>query len=99
MYNHRIQTVEQGTFTPLVFSVSGTMAPECQVFIKNLCTKVAEKTNDRYSDVMNWVRCKLSFLCLKSSLMCLRGTRTKIRDTYVCEDFTLDSGEANLSNS
>jgi len=101
MYNHRIQTVEQGTFTPLVFSVLGNMGPECQVFIKNLCTKIAGKCNENYGDIMNWVRCKISFICLKACLMCLRGTRaTYSKDNqYVSDDFGLDTNEASIRGS
>jgi hypothetical protein len=98
MYNHRVQTVEQGTFTPLVFSVMGTMGPECQIFIKNLCIKIAEKSKENYGDIMNWIRCKLSFICLRSCLMCLRGTRTTNRDNYISDDFALDTNEVNIGN-
>ena len=98
MYNHRVMTVEHGSFTPLVFSVFGTAAPECQVFIKRLLTKIAEKRQERYSDVANWVRCKLSFHCLKACLMCLRGTRVKSKDNYISTDFGLDTIESNLGN-
>ena len=97
-YNQRVMTVEQGTFTPLVFSVFGTAAPECQVFLKHLCTKIADKRQDTYSNVSNWVRTKLSFLCLRAILICLRGTRTKQKD-YVSADFSMDCNEANLGNS
>ena len=50
-YNRRVvhMTVEQGTFTPLVFSVFGTAVPECKVFLKQLCTKVADKQQDTYN--------------------------------------------------
>jgi hypothetical protein len=97
-YNHRVMTVEHGTFTPLVFSVFGTAAPECQVFLKHLLTKVADKRQEKYNDVCNWVRCKISFLCIKACLMCLRGSRAKATDNlnYVSNDFGLDSVESNL---
>ena len=95
-YNHRVMTVEQGTFTPLVFSVFGTAAPECQVFLKHLLTKIADKRQEKYSDVVNWVRCKISFICIRSCLMCLRGTRVKAMDSSVSKDFGMDSIESNL---
>ena len=95
MYNHRVMTIEQGSFTPLVFSVFGTAAPECQTFLKQLMSKIATKRNEKYSDVANWVRRKLSFLCIKACLMCLRGTRTKIKKEYISADFAMDTNEAN----
>ena len=96
-YNHRIMAFENGTFTPLVYSVFGSMGPECKVFTKHLCTKLAEKQNERYEDVTNWVRCKLSFLCLKACLMCLRGTRSCNKSEYISEDFGNDICEANMA--
>ena len=34
-YNQRVMEVEQGSFTPLVFTVSGSMAPECNIYHKH----------------------------------------------------------------
>ena len=42
-YNHRIMQVEQGTFSPLVFSVNGGMVGECQAFYSRLSELLAEK--------------------------------------------------------
>ena len=36
MYASRLMEVEQATFTPLVFTTTGGMAPECQVYHKRL---------------------------------------------------------------
>ncbi len=96
-YNHRVQTVELGTFTPLVFSTAGSMGPECSVFMKNLAQKIAEKEKETYNNVIGWIRAKLSFLCLKASISCLRGTRHGPRDTYISQDFSNDILEAGLS--
>ena len=38
----------------------------CNSFI----LKIADKEN--YGDVLSWARCRMSFLCLKATLMCLR---------------------------
>ena len=44
-YNERVLQVENGTFTPLVFSVFGGMGEECKVFYKRLWSqKNAVKT-------------------------------------------------------
>ena len=76
MYNDRIMNVEHGTFTPLVFSLNGVMAPECERFHKHLASKIAAKTEQRYSDVMTTIRCKLSYMILRACLMCVRGSRS-----------------------
>ena len=53
----------------------GGMGRECQVFYKRLSSMLAEKRDDSYSQVASWIRTKTSFALLRSSLMCLRGTR------------------------
>ena len=91
--------VEQGTFTPLVFTITGSMGPECLQFHKSLAEKLASKSGERYSDVMNYIRCKLSFMCVKSSLLCLRGSRTTRRDQVEPgADFGLRNLELNLES-
>ena len=68
--------VEHGTFTPLVFTTTGVMGHECSVFHKTLAEKLAKKRNERYEDIVRYLRVKFSFLALKSTLLCLRGSRT-----------------------
>ena len=70
--------VEHGTFTPLVFSLNGVMSPECERFHNNLAQKIAIKTDQRYSSVMNLVRTKLLFMILRACLMCVRGSRSHV---------------------
>ena len=74
-YNDRIMRVEHGTFTPLVYSLNGVMAPECERFHKHIAQRIADKTGERYNHIMTTIRCKLSFLILRSCLMCVRGSR------------------------
>ena len=96
-YNDRVMHVEQGTFTPLVFTITGSMGPECLQFHKSLAEKLASKSGERYSDVMNYIRCKLSFMCVKSSLLCLRGSRTTHKDQVESgADFGIRSLELNV---
>ena len=88
-YNKRVMEVEHGTFTPLIFSTSGVMAHECSIFHKSLAEKLAEKKNERYEEVVRYLRVKFSFLALKSTLLCLRGSRTVKRVQDVVSDFGL----------
>ena len=74
-YNDRIMRVEHGSFTPLVFSLNGVMAPECERFHKHVAQRIADKTGERYSNVVTMIRCKLSFMILRACLMCIRGSR------------------------
>ena len=97
-YNYRVMNIDQGTFTPLVHTVFGTVGKECDKFYKHLSQKISEKCNERYDDVINWIRCKVSFMCLKSCIMCIRGTRTIKKDNifYVSDDFKMDAYNANI---
>ena len=75
-YNERIMHVEFGSFTPLIFSVFGSMGPETTAFHKMLAKKIADKNGEKYCHVITYIRSKLSNLALRSSLLCLRGSRS-----------------------
>ena len=65
-YNSRIINIEHGHFTPLIFSTTGGMGPECSIFIKRLAVKIAEKKNQSYPDVMRVIRTKLRYSILRT---------------------------------
>ena len=54
--------IEQGTFTPLIYTIQGGMGPECAAFHKNITEKIAYKTADNYAKVQTFIRCKLHSL-------------------------------------
>ena len=74
-YNERVIQVEKGSFTPVVFSTVGGMGPEAERFHKGLAVLIAEKRNETYSHVVNYIRTRLRFCLLKSILTGLRGVR------------------------
>ena len=78
-YNQRVIQVEKATFTPLIFSTSGGMAPECTLFHKRLAVLISKKTKEEYSHVMNHLRTRLRFTLLKSTLIAIRGERGRVR--------------------
>ena len=47
-YNNQIMYVEHGTFTPLVFSLTGGEGPETSMFHKNIAQKHSEKNEEKY---------------------------------------------------
>ena len=55
------------------------MGKECHKFYSRLSDLSSEKRNLPRSAVANWVRSKVCFALLKSSLLCLRGSRTVCR--------------------
>ena len=76
-YKARIQEVEHGDFNPLVFTTVGGMAPQCQIVVKKLSEKLAAKQSLNQSVVAGWLKVRLSFALLRTTLMCVRGTRKR----------------------
>jgi hypothetical protein len=87
-YKERILQVEHADFTPLVFASTGGMGRQAQVVIKRIALLIAEKRNQSYSMVAGWLRCRLSFALLRTSLLCLRGSRPRSR--MVVENVSID---------
>ena len=75
-YEERIRNVDHGTFTPLVFTTSGGTGPAASIFFKRLASMLAAKHQKPYAHVLGWIRCRLSFSLLRSSIVCLRGARS-----------------------
>ena len=88
-YNRRVMEVEHGSFTPLVFTTTGVMSHECSIFHKSLAEKISQKRGDRYEEIMRYLRVKFSFLALKATLVCLRGTRSRPNKSNPTTDFGL----------
>ena len=75
-YNERVLQVENGTFTPLVFSTHGGMGRECKKFYQRLTEMIAEKRDIPNSVATKYVRTRMSFSLLRSTLVCVRGSRS-----------------------
>ena len=75
-YATRVLEVEQGSFTPLVFSCFGGMSRECSYFFKRLAEKLAEKRNVPVSEATYFVRVKINLSLIRSLVLCLRGSRS-----------------------
>ena len=73
--NERILNEKHGSFAPLIYSVTGGVGPQAKTFEKLLCNKLAYKKRQKYSNIINYYRCKLSFLIRKMILLCIRGSR------------------------
>ena len=76
-YNARILEVERGVFTPLVFSTSGGMGEEAKTLFKRVAAKMANKTGQKYSETITFIRKRLRFDLLKTTVIALRGYRGK----------------------
>ena len=75
-YEQRVREIEMGSFTPLVFSATGGMAPAATIMYKRLASLLAEKRHQTYSKTISWLRCSIGFSLVRSAVMCLRGSRS-----------------------
>ena len=65
------------------------MGHECTKFHKTLAEKMSVKSGEKYEDIMRYIRVKISFLVLKATLLCLRGSRSLKKNVEVGgEDFS-----------
>ena len=74
-YQQRVIDIEKGSFTPVVFTTSGGCGPEADRFHKRVAKLISDKRKEKYSDVVRYMRTRLSFALLKSILISLRGVR------------------------
>ena len=72
--------VEQGTFTPLVFTTTGGMAEECKRYHNRLAELLLIKKGEDYVSTVSWLRAKVSFAILRLALLCHRGSRGRRRN-------------------
>ena len=97
-YNSRVTEIEQGTFTPLVFTTTGRMADECLRYHSRLAELLSAKRHESYATTISWVRAKVSFAILRSALLYLRGSRTQRGRNLDVKDRNqeIEKGEAGL---
>ena len=69
------------------------MGPECTTFYKRIAELTAEKKNEQYGYVMNYMRTRLRFAILRSTLIGIRGERGKSNKQ---SDVTLDEISLNI---
>ena len=97
-YNCCVTEIEQGTFTPLVFTTTGRMAVECLRYHSRLAEILSAKKQESYATTISWIRAKVSFAILRSALLCLMGSRTpRMRNLDVKDrDLEIEKGQAGL---
>ena len=81
-YGQRVREVEHASFTPIVLSATGGLAPEATTFYRRLASLLASKWGDEYCVVMGWLWCSLCFSLLRSAIACVRGARSSIGHVY-----------------
>ena len=66
--------LRQASFTPFVVPVDGILGREASFSIKHLAQKLAHKWEKSNSEVLGWMRARLSFAILRATNLCLRGS-------------------------
>ena len=84
-YNNRVVEVEHGSFTPIVLTPYGGCSRETEKFFSTLASKIAKKRDLIESAVIHWLRTKISFTLLRSSILFIRGSRS-VRTKYLNTD-------------
>ena len=78
-YNQRIQQIDKGTFTPLIFGATGGIVRKCSIFLSKLADKLAVKKKCAKSMIISNKRRKISFLLIRW-IVCLLYTSPSPRD-------------------
>ena len=76
-YNARVLEVERGSFTPIVLSTTGGMAPEAQLLVKRIAEKMAQKSGTKMNETIGFIRKRVRFDLLRTTIIALRGYRGK----------------------
>ena len=74
------------TFMPLVYSVDGMACKEALAFKKRVASLLASKWNRPYSEMVGFVRGRMSLAVIRSNTMLLRGARAGRAWKPVIED-------------
>ena len=65
--------------------------------MSRIAEKMSKKSGEKYEDIMRYIRVKISFLVLKATLLCLRGSRSIRQNIDVGgEDFSQSLRELGL---
>ena len=98
-YNKRVLEVENGVFTPQVFSTSSGMGREASEFYKRLADRLSVKKDKAHSITMGWLCCCLSFALLRSAIsVSIRGSRSSKRHPLQDTNIELASKEGRLEH-
>ena len=89
-YNQRILDGENGSFTPLVFTTYDGMSMETKQFYRRLSQLLYEKSDVRCNDTSALVKRQIIFSLLQTSVICIRGSRSKKYNIPTEEKMNID---------
>ncbi len=67
------------SFTPLVYSVDGLACKEAQAFERRVASLLAAKWDRQYSEMVGFVRTRMSIAIVRANTLLLRGARSNTR--------------------
>ena len=79
------------SFTPLCFSVDGLIGNEAKIFLKRLADQLANKWHKPYGTIMYWLKAKLNFALIRATVLCVRGTRSRLRSAALLDGASIKS--------
>ena len=86
----RVIEVEMGSFTPLIFGTNGRTGDECNMCMKHLAQKLAERDVECYPFVISWFRTRISFEMLNSVNTSIRGSCQPVFRSRDVNDFKVN---------
>jgi hypothetical protein len=75
-YEQRVREIEQSSFIPVVLSLTGSLGNGASSCLKRLASLLSIKWDFPYNRTISWLRVRLSYALLRSSIRCIRGART-----------------------
>ena len=96
-YDQLVRDVEHSSFTPLIFATTGGLGKSASTFYSHLASVLGTKKETPYSITMNLLHCRLNFALLRSSILCIRGTRSSHGRPLLELPFDLQQAECHLS--
>ena len=99
LYEARVREVEHASFIPVVYATSGGAGRSANALVKRIASLMAEKKLQPFSQVMAWLRSKISISLVRASILCLRGSRRPRARIHLNPDnIGLEVVEARLSS-
>ena len=81
------------SFTPLCFAIDGMFGTEADFFLRHLAERLSIKWERSYSEVIGWVRSRLSFVILRATLLCVRGSRSRWQSLGIVEGASISESD------
>ena len=75
----QLRLARNSTITPFVVFVDGVLGCKARMFLNYLGDSIADMWKKSHSEVMGWVRAKMSFAILRATNLCLHGSRIEWR--------------------